>query len=108
MPRLRMGVRLLLIGMFLLPYLLHSGQSAQIADVATLTHGIASGDVTSHSVVIWSRANHEVYLHVAYDRNPDFSHPKTAQPLFVTHSLCLERVRSRTEESNISFWNKRF
>ncbi len=85
MPRLRMGVRLLLIGMFLLPYPLHSAPSAQIADGATLTHGIASGDVTSHSVVIWSRANHEVYLHVAYDRNPDFSQPKTARPIFVTH-----------------------
>ena len=85
MPRLRMAVRLLLIGMFLLPYALHSGQSTHIADVATLTHGVASGDVTSHSVVIWSRANHEVYLHVAYDRSPDFSQPKTARPIFVTH-----------------------
>lgn len=85
MPRLRMGVRLLLIGMFLLPYAFHFCQSAQIADVATLTHGIARGDVTSHSVVIWSRANHEVYLHVAYDRSPDFSQLKTAWPIFVTH-----------------------
>ena len=84
MPRLRMGVCLPLIGMFLLPYALHSGQSPQIADVATLTHGVASGDVTSHSVVIWSRANHQAYLHVAYNRNPNFSHPQTAQPLFVT------------------------
>ena len=80
-----MGVSLLLIDMFLLPYAFHFCQSAQIADVATLTHGIARGDVTSHSVVIWSRANHEVYLHVAYDRSPDFSQLKTAWPIFVTH-----------------------
>ena len=65
MPRLRMGIRLLLIGMFLLPYPFHTCQGAQIEDVATLTDGVASGDVTSHSFVIWSRANHEVYLHVA-------------------------------------------
>jgi phosphodiesterase/alkaline phosphatase D-like protein len=62
-----MGVRLLLIGMFLLAYAFHTCQFAQIADVATLTHSVARRDVTSYSFVIWSRTNHEVYLHVAYE-----------------------------------------
>ena len=30
----------------------------------TATHGVASGDVTAHSAVIWSRANGEGYMHV--------------------------------------------
>ncbi|MDP8941124.1 MAG: alkaline phosphatase D family protein, partial [Thermoproteota archaeon] len=43
-----------------------------------ITHGIASGDVTNQSVIIWSRANREAQLHVEYDTDPNFSHPDSA------------------------------
>lgn len=42
------------------------------------TDGIASGDVTDHSAVIWSRANKEAQIRIQYDTSPFFSHPKTA------------------------------
>ena len=44
-----------------------------------ITHGIASGDVTNQSVIIWSRANREAQLHVDYDTDPNFSHPKSTK-----------------------------
>src|SRR5262249_33605610 len=42
-----------------------------------LTHGIASGDVTSSSAVIWARASDRAQLHVEYDTDPSFSHPRS-------------------------------
>lgn len=33
-------------------------------DAISITHGVAAGDITSHSVVIWSRGSDEGYLHV--------------------------------------------
>src|ERR671921_2940403 len=42
-----------------------------------ITHGIASGDVTNHSVIIWSRANREAQLHVEYDTDSNFPDPKS-------------------------------
>jgi alkaline phosphatase D len=42
-----------------------------------ITHGIASGDVTNQSVIIWSRANREAQLHVEYDTDSNFPHPKS-------------------------------
>lgn len=44
-----------------------------------ITHGIASGDVTNQSVIIWSRANREAQLHVEYDTDPNFSHPDSTK-----------------------------
>ena len=44
-----------------------------------ITHGIASGDVTNQSVIIWSRANREAQLHVEYDTDPNFSHPDSTR-----------------------------
>ena len=46
-----------------------------------ITHGIASGDVTNDSAVIWSRANGEAEMHVEYDTDADFSHPTSVQSL---------------------------
>ncbi|MBD0360431.1 MAG: PhoD-like phosphatase N-terminal domain-containing protein, partial [Nitrososphaeraceae archaeon] len=43
-----------------------------------ITHGIASGDVTNQSVIIWSRANREAQLHVEYDTDPNFPDPKSS------------------------------
>jgi phosphodiesterase/alkaline phosphatase D-like protein len=46
-----------------------------------ITHGIASGDVTNQSAVIWSRANKEAQMHVEYDTNFNFSEPKSETAL---------------------------
>src|SRR5215475_15785809 len=43
-----------------------------------LTHGIASGDVTNDSAIIWSRNNQGALMHVTYDSNANFTHPKMA------------------------------
>lgn len=38
-----------------------------------ITHGVASGDVTDHSAIIWSRTNREAQMNVQYGTNPTFS-----------------------------------
>src|SRR5215210_1212129 len=46
------------------------------------THGIASGDVTDKSAIIWSRVNNQsAQMNVEYDTNANFSNPlsKAAQ-----------------------------
>ena len=40
-----------------------------------ITHGIASGDVTDHSAMIWSRANRQALMHVEYDTDRNFTSP---------------------------------
>jgi alkaline phosphatase D len=42
-----------------------------------ITDGIASGDVTDNSAVVWSRANDRALMHVQYDTNLSFSHAKS-------------------------------
>jgi alkaline phosphatase D len=45
-----------------------------------ITHGVASGDVTDHSAIIWSRSNKEAQMHIEYGTNSSFSpsnSPKT-------------------------------
>jgi len=42
-----------------------------------VTHGIASGNVTNDSAVVWSRSNQEAQMHVEYDTNSNFSQPKS-------------------------------
>ena len=47
-----------------------------------ITHGIASGDVTDESAIIWSRVNDQpAQMNVEYDTNANFTNPlsKTAQ-----------------------------
>jgi alkaline phosphatase D len=38
----------------------------------TITHGIASGDVTDQSAIIWARANTDSQMHIMYDTDPGF------------------------------------
>lgn len=45
-----------------------------------LTHGIASGDVTSESAVIWARANAAAWIYVEYAGDAAFSQPKSVAP----------------------------
>ena len=42
-----------------------------------ITDGIASGDVTDHSAVIWSRANAQALMHAQYDTTLSFLHAKS-------------------------------
>ena len=55
-------------------------QYKNIGDLG-ITHGVASGDVTNDSAVIWSRANGESEMHVEYDTDANFSHPTSVQSL---------------------------
>jgi alkaline phosphatase D len=43
----------------------------------SLTDGIASGDVTDHSTIIWSRSNSPALMNVQYDTVSTFSHAKS-------------------------------
>ena len=51
--------------------------SAQRPAPLVATHGVASGDVTSSSAVIWSRASGPAQMHVEVDTDPAFPHPKS-------------------------------
>ncbi|HVI20815.1 MAG TPA: alkaline phosphatase D family protein, partial [Bacillus sp. (in: firmicutes)] len=42
-----------------------------------ITDGIASGDVTDNSAVVWSRAKDRALMHVQYDTDQSFSHAKS-------------------------------
>ena len=43
----------------------------------TITEGIASGDVTNDSVIIWSRVNKPSIMHVEFANNPSFINSKS-------------------------------
>src|ERR1051326_5190036 len=42
-----------------------------------ITDGVASGDVTDNSAIVWSRTNASALMHVQYDTNPSSSHAKS-------------------------------
>jgi alkaline phosphatase D len=46
---------------------------AQNHSSSVITHGVASGDVTDHSAIIWSRTDREAQMNVQYGTNPNFS-----------------------------------
>jgi alkaline phosphatase D len=47
------------------------------SDSLIISHGIASGDITDDSAVVWSRSNREAQMYVEYDTNSNFSQPKS-------------------------------
>ena len=79
------SIALLIIGSAILAPFLFADASAQQVNTTTdfeITHGIASGDVTNQSAIIWSRVNDQpAQMNVEYDTNANFSNPlsKTAQ-----------------------------
>jgi alkaline phosphatase D len=79
------SIALLIIGSAILAPFLYADASAQQVNSTTdfeITHGIASGDVTNQSAIIWSRVNDQpAQMNVEYDTNANFSNPlsKTAQ-----------------------------
>ena len=50
-----------------------------------ITHGIASGDITNESAVVWSRSNREALMHVEYDTNLNFSQPQSINSATLTN-----------------------
>src|SRR5215475_36746 len=44
-----------------------------------ITHGIASGDVTNHSAIIWSKSNKNATMGVLYDTNANMTNPQISQ-----------------------------
>ncbi len=78
------SIAILVIGnAMLLPSLFVEASAQQINTTNFgITHGIASGDVTDHSAIIWSRVNDQpAQMNVEYDTNANFTNPlsKTAQ-----------------------------
>src|SRR3712207_585484 len=68
----------------LLPSLFVETSAQQINTTTSfeITHGIASGDVTDHSAIIWSRVNDQpALMNVEYDTDANFTDPlrNTAQ-----------------------------
>ena len=64
---------LILFSSVSLAYSFNTAQAKQ--NDITITHGIASGDVTNHSAVIWSKSNTDSIMHTKYDTNPNFINP---------------------------------
>jgi len=55
-----------------------AGLSAGVSDEPlVITHGIASGDVTPTSAVIWARASGKAQMHVEIDTDPVFARAKS-------------------------------
>jgi alkaline phosphatase D len=78
------SLALLAIGNAMVFPFLYAEASAQQYDNTNfeITHGIASGDVTDKSAIIWSRVNNQpAQMNVEYDTNANFTTPlsKTAQ-----------------------------
>jgi alkaline phosphatase D len=60
-----------------------------------ITHGIASGDVTNQSAIIWSRVNDQpAQMNVEYDTDANFTNPlrKTAQANSTTDFTALAKL----------------
>jgi alkaline phosphatase D len=55
-----------------LPSYIH-GQTANDSKL-TINGGVASGDVTYKSAMIWSRINNQSIMHTKYDNNSEFTH----------------------------------
>ena len=77
-------IAILIIGNAILSPFLYAEASAQQVNTTNfeITHGIASGDVTDKSAIIWSRVNDQpAQMNVEYDTNANFTNPlrKTAQ-----------------------------
>lgn len=66
-----------------------------------ITHGIASGDVTNNSTIVWSRTNQEgAQMHVEYDTNSNFSQPKSTTASTLTNQTTDYTVHVKLEGLN--------
>ncbi len=76
--------RVSLFGLALMLLLIGSGLGVVGLQAPVLTHGVASGDVTPTTALIWARANGATTLKVEYSTSDDFSGSLRSQPLSVT------------------------
>lgn len=60
-------VTFLISAIFLMPF----KESHGLEDNLTITHGVASGDVTKNSTIIWSKSNAQSIMNVLYDKSND-------------------------------------
>ena len=81
MMAMSMVLILILNNIVLLPYLAFAQNNN--TNKLVITDGIASGDVTNNSAIIWSRTNAQALMHVQYDTNLSFSHAKSKTLLVV-------------------------
>ena len=78
--------------LFAAPLLLGQG-GGSLGEGLQITHGVASGDVTDHSAVIWSRADGPAELMVEVDTDPAYPSPRrlrsgnSAESDFTAHVL---------------------
>lgn len=75
-----------------------------------ITHGVASGDVTNNSSIIWSKSNSDSIMNVKYDYNKDFSSnpqimsiPVNESTFFTGHIKLTNLVNSTTYYYQIWF-----
>ena len=78
------SIALLIIANAILAPFLYAEASSQQVNTTNfeISHGIASGDVTNQSAIVWSRVNDQpAQMNVEYDTNANFSNPlsKAAQ-----------------------------
>jgi len=72
------SIALLVMGnVMLLPFLYVDASAQQNNDTNfEITHGIASGDITDKSAIIWSRVNNQsAQMNIEYDTNANFTNP---------------------------------
>jgi alkaline phosphatase D len=65
-----------------------------------LTHGIASGDVTNDSAVVWARSNREAQMHVEYDTYSNFSQSNSLNSTSLANQTTDYTTRARLEGLN--------
>jgi len=66
-----------------------------------ISHGIASGDITNESAVIWSHSNQgEAQMHIEYDTNSNFSYPKSINAATLTNQTTDYTVHVKLEGLN--------
>ena len=53
---------------FLIPFKISHGLEEKLS----ITHGVASGDVTENSTIIWSKSNAKSIMNVAYNKSSNF------------------------------------
>jgi alkaline phosphatase D len=61
----------------LLPYIAYAQENINNINKLVITDGIASGDVTDSSAIVWSRTNAQALMHVQYDTSLSFSQAKS-------------------------------
>lgn len=76
MIAMSMALILTLNNIALLPYFAFA-QDNDNTNKIVITYGIASGDVTDNSAIIWSRTNIQALMNVQYDTNLSFSPAKS-------------------------------